>query len=278
MLKKSKKTIFQDNNQNSDALGLPLFYQEYPEYFDTPSDLYYTSKKNIAIEKLLKKHKVKTVLDMTCGTGAQVFHLAKQGYNIIGSDFSPGLIKIAREKANKENLDIQFINGDMRTLQLHNFDAVITIDNAIGHLTKNDFITAIKNIYKNLTTTGIYIFDILNLAAMTHEVIESDNKRMTDSRVTHDGTVICNTRQSVLNKKNGRLISKNNFVITTKEKTFNIKNECALQIYTMKELRDMLSHNGFEVVEQHKVDAYTFEKSKSGYSIVTVAKKCDKAL
>lgn len=210
---------------------------------------------------------------MACGTGAQVFHLAKLGYEIIGSDFSPGLLKLARDKAKKQNIDLQFIDGDMRTSQLGKFEAVITIDNAIGHLIKSDFELAIRNIYKNLKDDGIFIFDILNLDAMTDDIVKSDSERMTDKRTTNDGTIIYNVRQSTIDRKNGLLTAENNFTIQTQDGEKKIPNKCTLQIYKMNELKNILSQNGFQVVEQYKTDAYTFKKDDSGYSIMTVAQK-----
>ena len=68
-------------------LGLPMEYQQKPEYFDADNIDENTESKNAFIEKLLKAQNVKTVLDMTCGTGSQVFYLAKRGYEVIGSDF-----------------------------------------------------------------------------------------------------------------------------------------------------------------------------------------------
>ena len=61
----------------SEDLGLPIFYQEYPDYFDTPSNIYSTNEKNKIIETLLNKYKVHTVFDMTCGTGSQSFFSSK---------------------------------------------------------------------------------------------------------------------------------------------------------------------------------------------------------
>ncbi len=51
-------------------LGLPLEYQKYPEYFDMFNINDDTEIKNQVIEQILIKHNVKTVLDMTCGTGS----------------------------------------------------------------------------------------------------------------------------------------------------------------------------------------------------------------
>jgi ubiquinone/menaquinone biosynthesis C-methylase UbiE len=79
-------------------LGLPFEYQQMPEYFDAHNINEQTEVKNALIEKLLREQKVKTVLDMTCGTGSQVFYLAERGYEVTGSDFSPALIEQARMK------------------------------------------------------------------------------------------------------------------------------------------------------------------------------------
>ena len=152
-------------------LGLPLEYKRRPEYFEAHNIGDDTNAKNGVIEKLLKTHKVRTVLDLTCGTGSQVFFLAKHGYEVTGADFSPALLERARKRAQNEKKDIRFIDGDMRTLKVGAFDAIITIFNAVGHLTKAGFEKAMRNICQNLKEGGIYVFDILNLEAMTDRAV-----------------------------------------------------------------------------------------------------------
>jgi hypothetical protein len=49
------------------------------------------------------------------------------------------MLAIAKKKAKAAEIDCQLLLGDMRTSRLGVFDSVITIFNAIGHLTKNDF-------------------------------------------------------------------------------------------------------------------------------------------
>lgn len=257
----------------SKDLGLPIEYQQYPEYFDIPSNAYYTDEKNKTIEEVLRRHKSNSILDMACGTGAQVFYLINLGYKVIGTDFSPGLLEIARNKALKQNIAAEFIDGDMRNLQVGQFDAVITIDNAIGHLVENDFNVAVSNIYKNLKSGGIYVFDILNLDAMTDEVIEADSKKMTSESITIDGTIIHNVRHSTIDRENGILTADETITIQKNGDKKQIKNKCSLQIYTMSDLNYILSKNDFKVIEQYKIDAYTFRQDDQGYSILTVAVK-----
>ena len=112
---------------NEHKLGLPIEYQQMPEYFDAHNINEQTKAKNALIKRLLKEQNVQTVLDMTCGTGSQVFYLSNHGFAIIGSDFSPVLLDIARAKAKEMDRNITFIDGDMRTVKIGKFDAIITI-------------------------------------------------------------------------------------------------------------------------------------------------------
>jgi len=251
-------------------LGLPLGYSKLHKYCDDLSagDL---DGKNRVIEGLLKKHKVRSVLDLTCGTGSQVFWLAKQGYEVTGSDFSPDMLSMAKEKAKSEKIDVKLIEGDMRSIRVGKFDAVITIFNAIGHLTKDDFEKAIGNIRENLRDGGIYVFDIFNLDSMTDDVV--DDLAMDMERMVN-GTKIHNVQYSEIDRKTGRLTSYDTFTIqegSGEPKEF--KGEFTLQIYTAEELRQMLSRNGFETIGQYGIDGEELLEYKTT-NILTVAKKC----
>ena len=251
-------------------LGLPFEYQELPEYFDAHNINEDTEAKNRIIEKILHEHKVKTVLDLTCGTGSQVFHLKKRGYKVIGADFSPALLDIARKKARKEKVDVRFIDGDMRTLKVDHFDAVITIFNAVGHLTKPDFEKAMENIHGNLKDGGIYIFDIFNLEAMTDSVV---NDFAMDVWSTVDDAQIHAVQTSTLDKEKGRLTSYNHLTIQKgSEPPKEYKSNFTLQIYTAGELREMLARNGFETICQYGFDEGELFEDKT-LSILTVTRK-----
>lgn len=251
-------------------LGLPLEYQHMPEYFDAHNVSQETEAKNAVIEMLLKNQQVKTVLDMTCGTGSQVFYLAERGYEVVGSDFSPALIEMARKKANKAGKNITFIDGDVRELQVGKFDAVITIFNAIGHLTKVDFEKALRNIHANLKEGGIYVFDIFNLQAITDDVIH-DFAMDIESVVNH--AKMRNVQHSEIDRKRGLLTSHDHYTILKDESEPEIYNNTfSLQIYTAKELQEILSRNGFDTIHQYDMAGNDLIENKS-LNILTVAKK-----
>lgn len=225
-------------NSNQHKLGLPIEYQQMPEYFDAHNINEQTETKNALIEKLLKEQKVRTVLDMTCGTGSQVFYLAERGYDVIGNDVSPALINMARNKAKKMARNITFIEGDMREVTVGKFDAVITIFNAIGHLTKVDFEKALKNIHVNLKEDGIYIFDIFNLQAITDEIIDDF---VMDIESTVNGVTIHNMQHSEIDRDQGLLTSHDHYTISKDGCKPEIHtNSFSLQIYTAEELQVLL--------------------------------------
>ncbi len=251
-------------------LGLPLEYKQLPEYFDAFNIGEDTAAKNDVIEQLLRQYQVKTVLDMTCGTGSQVFMLAERGYKVTGSDFSPALLDQARKKAKQLNHNVRLLHGDMRTLKLGRFDAVITIFNAIGHLTKAGFEKALRNIHKNLKPGGIYVFDIFNLDALDAAAVEGlameVNKTIGDVRIHLVQT-------SSLDREKGRLTSVDNRTLYPKVGKPQItRSQFTLQIYSATELRDMLRRSGFETLGQYGMDGAEFAPSHT-LNMVTVARK-----
>ena len=252
-------------------LGFPLTYSKLYKYYDLLSASQdEIDRKNYFIDRILSQHKVKTVLDFTCGTGAQLFGLTTLGYQVTGVDLSPFLLKIAREKSQQKKLDAELIEGDVRETQVGSFDAAITIFNAIGHLTKTDFEKGIRNIHENLVIGGVYVFDIFNLNAMTDDAIK--NLAM-DVKVITGNTKIYHSQNSEIDRENGRLTSYDCFTI---EKECNepkvLKDKFTLQIYTARELRRILIRNGFEVLGQYELNGSKLSEQET-VNMLTVAKK-----
>ena len=251
-------------------LGLPLEYQLMPEWFDAHNIKADTNDKNASLREILSTHGVKSVLDMTCGTGSQVFHLSECGFDVIGSDFSPKLLQIARTKSETLGKDMQFIDGDMRDIQVGQFDAVITMFNAIGHLSKQDFLKTMGNVRSNLKPDGLYVFDIFNLNAMSDDAIKSlevvQEKEAGGARF-HQHQI------SRIDHEKGLMISTDRYDIywcdgwrEQRQNTFT------LQIYTADELKDLLQESGFSLVQQTRLDGSQFVNDKS-LEILTVARK-----
>src|SRR5215831_11508306 len=56
------------------------------------------------------------VLDVACGTGNQSIPAARTGAVVTGLDIAPNLLAQARERAQRERLSINFMEGDAEQL------------------------------------------------------------------------------------------------------------------------------------------------------------------
>jgi len=119
------------------------------------TDLFHNEKSMGSLPNVLKK--TDKILDQGCGIGQYSFTIYKMGYkNVIGMDFSPKLLKIARENAKKLNYKIKFVEGDIRAMPFKNnsFDAIISAG-IVEHVPETD--KTIKELSRVLKKGG-YLF------------------------------------------------------------------------------------------------------------------------
>jgi len=145
---------------------MPVFGREYAMIYD---DLY--RDKNYErecdfIEAIFSKcsGKVKTVLDLGCGTGGHALVLSKRGYYVMGVDHSGEMLKLAKIKSNRANLRTKFIKGDITNINLRQkFDAVISMFAVMSYQVNNSaLVGACKVARKHLKPGGLFLFDCWN--------------------------------------------------------------------------------------------------------------------
>lgn len=94
-----------------------------------------------ALDTILRKHTIHSVLDVACGTGIQSIGLARRGYQVYASDISPRMVRTTRHKAMAENLAIDVRCADFRTLTPwcgQQFDAIISGGNSLPLLKRDE--------------------------------------------------------------------------------------------------------------------------------------------
>lgn len=113
---------------------------------------------------LLKEYNINDgiVLDLGCGTGNITEPLARSGYDMIGIDNSDEMLNIALDKKYENNLDILYLNQDMRFFELYGtVRAVISICDSMNYITEpDDLIKVFKLVNNYLDPGGIFIFDL----------------------------------------------------------------------------------------------------------------------
>ena len=251
---------------------IPKWYDKDSEHYDTfNEDAVNSSITNNTIYEILQKCHVKTVLDLTCGTGSQVFWLAKRGYIVTGSDISLGMLGVAKYKATCENIDIKLLHGDMRNIKVGKFDVAITIFNAIGHLTKFGFEKTMRNIYDNLNDEGIYIFDIFNLNYLMY-ADNISNLTIDWIKTVGDDAKSRKIQYSIIDNRGVLASHTIEYDQDNSGKLKTVKTLQTLQCYTAKQIIEMLYKNGFEVLGQYGIDGSKFSEIETE-RILTVAKK-----
>ena len=69
-----------------------------------------------------------SVLDLCCGIGRCSLELARRGFNVTGVDRTTSYLTEARKQAEQEDLDVEFIQDDMRKfIRPESFDCVISM-------------------------------------------------------------------------------------------------------------------------------------------------------
>ncbi len=72
------------------------------------------------------------VLDLACGHGRIALELARRGYRVTGLDLSPRSLQLAREAAERDGLEIEWVEADMRDIPAGaEFDAVVNVFTAL---------------------------------------------------------------------------------------------------------------------------------------------------
>ncbi len=122
-------------------------------------------------DKILKRNKSKSVLEIGCGSGNLASYFEKSEYEYTGIDSSKEMLTIANEVAP----NAKFIRADMRKLRLKlKYDTVIISGRSISYLiTNNDVKNTLKSIYQTLKKGGVLIFDSFNAA----KIISQKKKR-----------------------------------------------------------------------------------------------------
>jgi SAM-dependent methyltransferase len=107
------------------------------------------------------RRRVRTVVDIACGTGPHLVRLAERGYRMSGLDLSRRNIEFLGERLAAKGLGGDLVVGDMTDFRLAQpVDAAICMQDSQGHLLTNAQLLAhLRSVARNLRRGGVYVFD-----------------------------------------------------------------------------------------------------------------------
>jgi|GEM_PF-1925163 len=251
-------------------------YDYFARYYDIfeldPKDV---NDMNNFLLTILKKYPfIRSVADLTCGTGLQVFHLLENGYSdVVGSDISKMMIEEAKKKArSRKQAKVEFFVKDMRNANFGNkrFDCVLTLFNAIAHVTKDGFNETVKNVGQNLNPNGYYIVDIINSEYWKKEC--QDYEFLDTAMCVGDMKYVRFCKYDI---RKGDILNDTQRIYIQDQylKPKIIIKSWDAQMYSYADLEKTLKTNGFKVIEVYGDFEFSKFNKKESESIVIVAQK-----
>lgn len=163
-------------------------FDNYGEQYDKESFTQGTTGECDFIEKELNYDKSLNIIDIGCGTGRHSIELTKRGYFVTGIDLSESQLEKAREKAEMNNLKVDFLKHDARNLPFENqFDVAIMLCEGGFPLMETDEMNfkILKNVTKSLKSYAKFIFTTLNGFFPLFNSINNFHEKGTDEEGAH---------------------------------------------------------------------------------------------
>ncbi|WP_377888411.1 class I SAM-dependent DNA methyltransferase [Alkalihalobacillus sp. R86527] len=110
------------------------------------------------------------VLDLGCGTGECSLKLADKGFDVTAVDLSEQMLSVAYEKATRNNLNVRFIQQDMRELETADqYDVVTIFCDSLNYITDEQGVkSTFTRIYDHLKPGGVLLFDVHSMHKITN--------------------------------------------------------------------------------------------------------------
>ena len=183
------------------------------------------------------------ILDLCCGMGRITAELARRGFSATGVDITADLLETARDDADYEGLDIEYIKSDARAFRRPLFfDTAVNLYVSFGYFEDpaDDLLMA-RNVFESLKSGGCFIIETLGKEIAVRDFTPGEWFEKAKFTVLTEYEVI----DSWAALKNRWIL-----IDSSPGKTpLRIEKTFTQRLYSAVELRDLLYNAGFSVVE-----------------------------
>ncbi len=278
MNKSSSKSLNLDHADHFNAASIMSVYEKFAQFYDLIyKDIVNYSRETDEFETLFKrfsKKRPESILDVGCGTGSHSLLLSKRGYTVTGIDISERMIALAKNKASKEGLKVDFSVQDMRKLDLgKRFDCALCAFGGFGYLlTFEDLREFLSHLKMHLKPDGLFMFEFWNVGGVRPSPLKSWLKVQTGTLVLY------RLSESNFDPLTNVLAIDFHFIELHKKKLGETFSEThKIRCYTLPEMKKYLEDNGFKLVEAfdwNARDTKDFKPpEKDSFRILTVARR-----
>ena len=221
-------------------------------------------------KKWLPKDKNARILELCCGSGRLTIPIAKE-YHICGIDNSCSMLEQARLKATSEGLEIDFIEADIRTLDLPDkYDFIFIPFNSIHHLYQNqDLFDTLNVVKKHLKDEGLFLLDCYNPNIRYIVEAEKELNKMAEYNTDDGRKVLIKQMMKYENKTQINRIEWHYFI----NDLFHSVQNLDMRMYFPQELDTYLKWSGFTIM--HKFGSFDEEVFDNDSDKQIFVCKCD---
>ncbi|WP_059025762.1 class I SAM-dependent methyltransferase [Gabonibacter massiliensis] len=200
-------------------------------------------------KKWLPKNKDAKILELCCGTGRLTIPIAKEGYNICGVDYTSSMLEQAKAKANQVGVGIDFIEADIRALDLQGqFDLIFIPFNSIHHLYGNeDLFKALECVKKHLKDGGLFLLDCFN--PNIQYIVENEKEQAIIAEYTTDDGRNVLIKQT-MHYESATQINRIEWHYFINGKFHSIQN-LDMRLFFPQELDSYLKQTGFNIIHKY---------------------------
>jgi SAM-dependent methyltransferase len=178
------------------------------------------------------------VLDLCCGPGRHSVVLAKLGFQVTAVDRTSYLLSIARERAARRNVEIEFVLEDMRHfVRPEAFDLVLNMFTSFGYFDqKDEDLQVLRNIHESLKPGGVFLIDVISKEFLAKNFQATSSVKGPDGVLVVERREICDDWTRI---RNEWILIKDQ---TAKQFKFSHT------IYSGQELRSLMQRAGFDLI------------------------------
>ena len=254
-----------------------VFGADYAQQYDL---LYQDKDYNAEVallEQLFEAHGIpgRTVIDLGCGTGQHSIRLANRGYEVTGVDRSPGMLRIARVKA-EQTLDEtapqpSFVEGDVTNARLGGppFDAALMMFAVLGYQVTNEAVRAsLATVRAHLKPGALFVCDVWYGPAVL-SVRPSERTKVVDAP---GGQVIRSVRTELDSFNHRADVSYRVWRLKDKQVVAEMTETHAMRFFFPQELALLFESAGLSLVEMRAFGAERTPPSERTWNVLAVGR------
>jgi SAM-dependent methyltransferase len=156
------------------AYDKPLYYEIAFSYQEVKRQVGFFEE----VARKFRKASMTRFFDIGCGPSPQLREIARRGYEAVGLDINPNMLRYLNQKAREEGLNVETLQADMKDFKLEKkCDFAFNLSGSLCVKSNREFLKHLRCVAEALNDGGIYLLENVTIEMQSHEGQEWMMKR-----------------------------------------------------------------------------------------------------